>query len=84
VDYTFPAEALRKALCARLKDNPLQDKKCAELLFTDTTATTLQHRATISAKNASNSSNAWRLRCGIREHLIHFIKEKYPDALPQL
>ena len=81
VDYTFPVEALRKALLAYLKDNPLWNNKSAELLVTDATAKTMQLRVTVSAKNASN---AWRLRCGIRKHLIRFIQEKYPDALPQI
>jgi hypothetical protein len=32
--------------------------------------------------DASNSSDAWNLRCEVREKLIEFVRRNYPDALP--
>jgi hypothetical protein len=33
--------------------------------------------------SASNSSNAFDLRCYIRENLITYIQQNYPDSLPK-
>jgi hypothetical protein len=34
--------------------------------------------------SAHNSSDAWDLRCEVREKLIHYLQDAYPDALPKL
>jgi len=33
--------------------------------------------------SASDSSRAWDLRCEIREKLIAFIRDNYPECLPR-
>jgi hypothetical protein len=33
--------------------------------------------------SARNSQDVWDLRCEIREKLIAFLQETYPDALPK-
>jgi hypothetical protein len=38
-------------------------------------------RALISAADASK---AWNLRCEVREKLIAFLQQKYPDCLPKV
>ena len=38
-------------------------------------------RPLMSAKNASD---AWDLRCHIREKLIEFLQKNYPTSLPRL
>ena len=38
-------------------------------------------RALISAADASK---AWDLRCEVREKLIAFLQQKYPDCLPKV
>ncbi|KGL64293.1 mechanosensitive ion channel family protein [Polaribacter sp. Hel1_85] len=81
VDYTFPVKVLRKKLLEILNNNPLWDKKTANLLVTNTDARSMELRAAFSAKNASD---AWNMRCEIREQLIEFIKEKHPTCLPKL
>jgi hypothetical protein len=40
----------------------------------------MEVRALVSA---SDSSQAWGLRCDVREKLIKFIAENYPGALPR-
>jgi hypothetical protein len=50
------------------------------LQVTDAKEHTLEIRALASAADASN---AWDLRCEIREKLIAFIQRKYPDSLPR-
>jgi len=32
---------------------------------------------------AADSSTVWDLRCEVREKLVGFIQNKYPDALPK-
>lgn len=81
VDYTFPVKVLRTKLLEILKENPLWDKKKANLLVTNTDTRSMELRATFSAKNASD---VWNMRCEIREQLIGFIQEKHPASLPKL
>jgi small-conductance mechanosensitive channel len=81
VDYTFPVATLRTKLLVLLNDNTLWDKKTAELLVTKSDDRAMELRATFSAKNASE---VWNLRCQIREQLIEFIQENYPECLPKL
>ncbi|NNE78583.1 MAG: mechanosensitive ion channel, partial [Pricia sp.] len=81
VDFTFPVSELRTKLMEFLKDEPWWDKNIVELLVTDSDDRVLKLRATFSARNASD---AWNLRCKVREELMEFIKNNYPDALPKL
>jgi len=34
--------------------------------------------------SATDASEAWTLRCEVREKLIEFIKREYPQALPRV
>ena len=34
--------------------------------------------------SAANSTSLWELRCSIREDLIAFIRDRYPQHLPRL
>ncbi len=80
VDYTFPVPALRTELSKVLTSNPLWDKNKADLLVTNIDDRAMELRATFSARNASD---IWNLRCTVREQLMAFIQEKYPNALPK-
>lgn len=81
VDYTFPVAELRKKLLVLLKENPLWDKKVGELWVTKANDSTMELRASFSAKNAND---IWDLRCTMREELITYIQEKHPNSLPKL
>ena len=81
VDFTFPVSELRKKLMEVLKEDPLWDKDQAELLVTDIHERVMILRATFSVKNATD---AWDLRCKVREELVRFIQTNYPEALPKL
>ncbi len=72
--------------CARrcnelVKDNPKWDGQVVNLQVTDAKETTMEVRVLVSARN---SGLAWDLRCEVREGLIAFIQQDYPDALPRL
>lgn len=79
VDYKMPVDEMKEELMRLLKDQPLWDKKVAGLQVTNTTDKTMEVRALVSS---ADSGKSWDLRCFIRERMIAFIREKYPDYLP--
>ncbi len=80
VDYSVPVEEIRKEL-HHILQNAQWDGLVWGLQVTDTTDKTMQLRALMSAPDASS---AWNLRCEVREKLVEFIQQKYPNALPKL
>lgn len=81
VDYTVPVHALRGELTRILGASPNWDGKVNALQVTDAKEHTLELRALASAANASQ---AWDLRCEVREKLVAFIQMNYPASLPRL
>ncbi|WP_375436494.1 mechanosensitive ion channel family protein [uncultured Hymenobacter sp.] len=79
-DYTLPVEEVRTELKRLVEKNPLWDQRVCVLQVTDSKERTMELRALMSA---SNSSRAFDLRCEIREQLLAFIQDKYPDSLPK-
>jgi small-conductance mechanosensitive channel len=79
-DYTFPVDELRKALTRFLKEAPKWDGEVDVLQVTNSSEKTMELRALMSARNASD---AWDLRVFIREKLLTFLQEKYPEHLPR-
>lgn len=79
-DYTIPFDALRKELTSLLTKSDLWDQKVNVLQVTDSKENTLEIRILVSAKN---SPTAWDLRVHIREKMIEFIQNNYPDSLPK-
>ena len=80
VDYTFPVDGLREELNRLLKTNKLWDKRVGILQVTDSKEHTIELRALMSARN---SSDAFDLRCFIRENLLKYITANMPQSLPQ-
>ncbi|MBN2419993.1 MAG: mechanosensitive ion channel [Deltaproteobacteria bacterium] len=80
-DYTIPVSELRNKLKEILKDSEYWDGKTWGLQVTDASEKTIELRALMSAENASD---AWNLRCYVREKMIDYIKENYPESLPML
>jgi small-conductance mechanosensitive channel len=79
-DYTLPVEDVREELHRILTTTELWDGKTWGLQVTDLTERCVQVRALVSAANASN---VWDLRCLVRESLIKFLQEQYPQCLPR-
>jgi small-conductance mechanosensitive channel len=80
LDYTAPVAALRRKVEEIVTASPLWDKRVVNLQVSDATERTVQIRILASAANASA---AWDLRCDIREQIIVFLQQQYPDALPR-
>ncbi len=81
MDYTFPVNELRKKLKEILLDDPLWDKKKMDVFVTKIKDRTMEIRTDFSVENATN---AWNLRCKVREDLMAFLQNNYPDMLPKL
>jgi small-conductance mechanosensitive channel len=81
VDYAVPLDALRAELTRLLEASRFWDRKVNLLQVTDAKEQTLEIRALASAADASL---AWDLRCEIREKLVAFIQQNYPESLPRL
>ena len=79
-DYRLPVNALRQELDRLLEDEPLWDERVKKVQVTNADRSTLEVRVLMSARNASE---AFDLRCKIREQLIAFIQEHYPESLPR-
>jgi small-conductance mechanosensitive channel len=80
VDYTVPVEEVRRELQAVLASSGMWDGKVWNLQVTNATEHTLELRALMSAPD---SSTAWDLRCHVRERLVAFLRERYPESLPR-
>ncbi len=79
LDYSIPLQPVRTELTRLLENNPLWDKRINILQVTNTSERTIEVRALMSA---GSSGNAFDLRCDVREGLIKFIQENYPQSLP--
>jgi len=80
LDYTVPIPPLREELTRLLNAHKLWDKRVNVVQVTDNKAETVEVRFLMSA---ASSSAAFDLRCDIREHMIAFVREHYPQSFPK-
>ena len=80
VDPTFSVDALRAELERLLAVSNLWDRRVGILQVTDIKETVVELRALVSARN---SSEAFDLRCYVREELLKFIKANAEHGLPK-
>jgi small-conductance mechanosensitive channel len=79
-DYSVPVEEIRQELHRVLLSSKLWDGKVWGLQVTNSTDRALELRALMSA---ANGSTAWDLRCFVREKLVEFLQQNYPNCLPK-
>ena len=79
-DYTVPVEEVRQELHRILQTTELWDGKVWGLQVTNATEHTVEMRALMSA---ADSPKAWDLRCYVREKLIEYLQNNYPQSLPK-
>jgi len=80
LDYNVPVDKVREKARELAEANPLWNQDVFAVQITDTTPTTIILRILVSAADAPS---AFDLRCHIREDLIVFLREYYPQSLPQ-
>jgi small-conductance mechanosensitive channel len=79
VDYATPVQVLRDKLKEITASSPLWDRQVVNLAVTDFSERAMQVRCLVSARNAGQTFD---LRCEVREKMIAFLQEHYPQALP--
>ncbi|MGW1176994.1 mechanosensitive ion channel family protein [Kitasatospora sp. NPDC002543] len=81
LDHHAPVAELRKEFDAFLAGNRLWDGEGSALQVVDTTPTTIVVRVLATA---ADGADAFELRCQLREHLIGYLRDHHPYALPRL
>jgi small-conductance mechanosensitive channel len=79
VDYTVPVEELRQQLRRVVEASPLWDRKVCGLQVTNLSERTMELRCLMSSRNSSENFD---LRCLVREQMIDYIRQNYPNAFP--
>jgi hypothetical protein len=81
MDFSVPVDEIRAELKRLLDGSTLWDGKVWGLQVTDSSESTMTLRPLMSARDASD---AWDLRCHVREKLIEYVRTRYPAALPKV
>lgn len=82
VDYSLPLAPISTEVRRLCEEVPhWWDGELAIVQVVDSTDRSMQLRALVTA---SNSGNAWDLRCHVRAGIIDFIQREYPQCLPRL
>lgn len=81
VDYRMPLAPLRDALRGACESAKEWDHRFCILQVTEAGERAVQLRALVTAANASD---AWDLRCHVREQLLDFMQREYPQFLPRM
>ncbi|WP_321500914.1 mechanosensitive ion channel family protein [Breoghania sp.] len=81
VDYTVPVQEMREKLEELLDQSKLWDRNVVNLQVEASDERGLLVRALMTA---STSPRAWDLRCEIREKMIGWLQDAYPECLPRI
>lgn len=80
LDYDTPIQPLREKLTEILEASPLWDKRVNVVQVTDSKQGSIEVRFLMSARN---SSQAFDLRCIVREEMLLHIRTYFPESLPK-
>lgn len=81
LDWAIPVQAMREELRRLVEGTVLWDGRVCVLQVTDATGGMIQVRALVSAADASS---LWDLRCLVREHLVGWVRDHRPTAMPRM
>ncbi|MEV0430769.1 mechanosensitive ion channel family protein [Micromonospora sp. NPDC050495] len=81
LDWAIPVQAMREELRRLCEGTELWDGRVCVLQVTDATGGMIKVRALVSAADAGS---LWDLRCLVREHLVGWVRDHRPSALPRL
>lgn len=80
VDWSVPTHEMRTELRSIVEGTDLWDKRACVLQVTDALGGMIRVRALVTAKDAPT---LFDLRCHVRERLVEWLREGYPEALPR-
>ncbi|MEU8218957.1 mechanosensitive ion channel family protein [Micromonospora taraxaci] len=81
VDWAVPVQIMREELRRLVEGTELWDGRVCVLQVTDATGGMVRIRALVSAADAGS---LWDLRCLVREHLVTWIRDNRPTAMPRV
>ncbi|TDC59636.1 mechanosensitive ion channel [Micromonospora sp. KC207] len=81
VDWSINVQEMREELRRLVEGSELWDGRVCVLQVTDATGGLIKVRALVSAANAGS---LWDLRCLVREHLVGWVRDHRPTALPRM
>ncbi|MET7750207.1 mechanosensitive ion channel family protein [Micromonospora sp. NPDC005367] len=81
VDWAVPVQAMREELRRLVESTELWDGRVCVLQVTDATGGAVRIRALVSAADAGS---LWDLRCLVREHLVAWVRDQRPTAMPRV
>ncbi|WP_338695631.1 mechanosensitive ion channel domain-containing protein [Streptomyces sp. Q6] len=81
LDHSAPVPEMREKLHDILRECAAWDGRDWGLAVTDTTPSTVQVRALVTAKDADD---IWTVRVTVREQLVRWLTEQHPYALPRI
>jgi hypothetical protein len=79
VDYSVPVAELRAEFERYVKQHPLWSGEGMGLQVTDWSAEAMQLRCLVTCRNSSDGFN---FGCDIREHMVTFVQQRYPQSFP--
>jgi len=79
LDWQTDFAGMRAAMDEFVAQHPAWDGRAKSLLVTDSTGGRVTVRALVTTKDTDDD---WVLRCAVREHLIVWLREHNPEALP--
>lgn len=81
LDYSVPVDEVRAELQRVVAESPLWDGRVCGLQVTDLREKTMELRCLMSSRDSGQNFD---LRCLVREKMMAFVRDHYPDALPTL
>ncbi|MEU9352914.1 mechanosensitive ion channel domain-containing protein [Streptomyces griseoloalbus] len=81
LDHSAPLQAMRDKLRDILRECPAWDGRAYNLSVTDSTPSTMEVRALVTAKDADD---IWTVRVEVREQMIRWLADAHPYALPRV
>lgn len=81
VDWAVPVQPMREELRRLAEGTELWDGRVCVLQVTDATGGMVRLRALVSAADAGS---LWDLRCLVREHMVGWIRDQRPVAMPRV
>jgi small-conductance mechanosensitive channel len=81
VDYAVPVDDLRAQLQRVVSTASQWDKRVCVLQVTDLKEQTMEIRCLVSSRNSGDNFD---LRCIVREQMIVYIRDHYPEAFPRV
>lgn len=79
LDWRTDFDGMRDELARFVSEHPVWDGRAQSILVTDAVGGYVTVRALVTTRSAGED---WVLRCAVREHLVVWLREHNPEALP--